>query len=87
MFIHLGQDIVVNENDVIGMFDIEKTSASSLTRDYLSRAGRSLQVVYVTDDLPRSFVVCGNRDEEQQVYISQINVSTLRERKICLNDK
>ena len=35
MYLHLGGDIVVRSSDIIGIFDIENTSVSKLTKEYL----------------------------------------------------
>ena len=36
MYLHLGEDIVVCDNEIIGIFDIENTSVSKITKDFLS---------------------------------------------------
>jgi len=33
MFIHLGQDTVVNDKEIVGIFDIENTTISKNTRN------------------------------------------------------
>ena len=38
MYLHLGQSVVDPFRDVIGIFDLDTTTASRLTRDFLSRA-------------------------------------------------
>ena len=59
MYLHLGQSVVVPEANVIGVFDLDKTSSSRITRWFLSGAEKSGRVVNVSDELPNSFVVCG----------------------------
>lgn len=79
MYLHLGQNTVVRTNTIIGIFDIENTSVSKFTRGYLSLAQKTGRVVNVSAELPKSFVVC----EEKQtvtVYISQISPVTLKRR-------
>jgi extracellular matrix regulatory protein B len=85
MYLHIGQDMVVRDDDVLGIFDIDNTSVSALTREYLAAAQEKGEIVNVTDELPKSFIVCagGKRDENgagQKVYISQISASTLLRR-------
>jgi len=58
MYIHLGQSVVVPEEDVIGVFDLDNTTGSKITRNFLSAAEKARQVNNVSDELPRSFVVC-----------------------------
>ena len=38
VYIHLGLGVVVREEDVIGIFDLENTTVSKTTRDFLKRA-------------------------------------------------
>jgi len=80
MFIHLGQDTVVNDKEIVGIFDIENTTISKSTREFLNEATRNGQVITVGEDLPKSFVVCQKENEPQTVYISQISCATLLKR-------
>ena len=79
MYLHLGQDTVVRTSEVIGIFDLENTSISKITRDFLARAEKSGAVVNVSYELPKSFVLCGKRGS-QTVYITQISSATLKKR-------
>ena len=38
LYLHLGQNVVVRTDTIIGIFDIENTSMSRLTRHYLAQA-------------------------------------------------
>ena len=82
MYLHLGQEIVVRHSDIIGVFDMDNTTISPHTRDFLHQAEMSGQVTYVSMELPKSFTVCAPKGKRgsHQVYISQIAPSTLRKR-------
>ena len=41
MYIHLGMGVVVREEDVVGIFDMENTTVSGATRDFLKQIGRA----------------------------------------------
>lgn len=77
MYIHLGEDTVVNDSDIVGIFDLENTSISKHTRTFLRQAEQLGQVINVSYELPRSFVICQERGATK-VYISQISTATLR---------
>ena len=77
MYLHLGQDIIVNMRDIVGVFDLDNSTRH--TREFLSRAQREGRVVNVSMELPRSFVVCAHNGRET-VYISQISTATLLRR-------
>ena len=82
MYLHLGQEVVVRNADIIGVFDMDNTTISPHTRDFLRQAENDRRVTYVSMELPKSFTVCAPREDKgnQQVYISQIAPSTLRKR-------
>jgi len=77
MYIHLGENTVVRRQDIVGIFDLENTSLSKHTRDFLKRSEQAGRVINVSYELPRSFVVCDGPDGIS-VYISQISCATLR---------
>ncbi len=79
MYLHLGNDVVVNEASVVGIFDIENTSVSPATKEFFAAAQKKNRVVYVTDDLPKSFVVCREK-EGFTVYICQVSPATMLKR-------
>ena len=79
MLIHLGQDFVVRDREILGVFDLDNSTISRHTREFLSRAQREGRVVNVSMELPRSFVVCAHNGRET-VYISQISTATLLRR-------
>ena len=83
MYVHIGQNVVVPEADVIGVFDLDNTTGSFITRRFLSEAEKSGCVETVSDDLPKSFVVCG-RGKEMIVYLSHLTTATLVKRSDSL---
>ena len=85
MYLHLGQEVVVRCSDIVGVFDIENTTVSRNTRDFLNHAEKTGNVEYINYDLPKSFTVCsppkGDPDAgKTMVYISQIAPRTLFKR-------
>lgn len=82
MYLHIGHEKVIRHKDIIGIFDIETSSISKITRDFLSNAQKKGIIFNVTNELPKSFIVCGNPKEKRNytVYISQISSNTLLKR-------
>ena len=85
MYLHLGQEVVVRKRDIIGVFDIENTTVSRNTRDFLNHAEKTGNVGYINYDLPKSFTVCAPPKEDREtgktmVYISPIAPRTLFKR-------
>ena len=54
MYLHLGGDVVVRSSDIIGIFDIENTSVSKLTKEYLGEQEKRHRVITVSPELPKS---------------------------------
>ena len=80
MYLHLGQDTVITLENILGIFDLETTTVSKATRDYLSKATKNRRVVTVSSELPKSFVVCRNEAGGTTVYVSPISPATLLKR-------
>ena len=80
MFLHIGQSTVIRTDDIVGVFDIDNTTVSKHTRNYLSSATKNGRVVNVSFELPKSFIVCKDRDNKETVYISQLSPATLLKR-------
>lgn len=80
MYLHIGQNVVVPFGDVVGLFDLDNTSSSHLTRSFLERAEKEWRLVNVSDDLPRSFVLCVRREGPPVVYLCQLSAATLLRR-------
>ena len=79
MYLHLGQNTVVDTEQLLGVFDLDNSTVSKHTRDFLARAQKEGRVVNVSMELPKSFVVC--RDQEgETVYLSQLSSATLLRR-------
>ena len=80
MFLHLGQDTIIREDEIIGIFDLDNTTVSKKTRDYLAQKEKEGRVKNVSFELPKSFVVTANGKKEVTVYITQISTVTLLKR-------
>jgi hypothetical protein len=79
MYLFLGQDTVVKTRDIVGIFDLDNTSVSKDTRGYLATAEKSGRVLEVSEELPKSFVVCEGSGTRRD-YISQVAPATLLKR-------
>ncbi len=79
MYLHLGQDCVVREKTVIGIFDLDNTSYSKITREFLNRAEREGNAETVSDDLPKAFTVTAENGKNR-VYLTQLSSQTLFKR-------
>lgn len=79
MYLHLGGDTVVNLKDVIAIMDLDVTTVSKISREFLAVAEEEGFIINVSDDLPKSYILT-ERDNESRIYISPISSATLLKR-------
>lgn len=79
MFLHLGQYTVIKTDEIIGVFDLDNTTVSKHTRNFLKTSEKNGEVKNVSFELPKSFVVSSKAGLDS-VYISQLSPSTLVKR-------
>jgi len=80
MYLHLGQNVLVRGQDVIGIFDLDNTTWSFRPRRFLDRAEREGRVSALGDDLPRSFVLAEDREGRPTVYLTPLSPGALAAR-------
>ena len=78
MYLSIGNDMAVRERSVIGIFDLDNTTTSKRTREFLAQAEKEGQVV-PCDDLPKAFVVTAEYGLDR-VYLTSLSSSTLEKR-------
>ncbi|MCD8117771.1 MAG: DUF370 domain-containing protein [Oscillospiraceae bacterium] len=76
MYLYLGGDLAIEDKSIIGIFDLDNTSWSHLTRKYLSMAEKAGSIKNTADDIPRSFVVCTDKN----IVLTQPTAVTLARR-------
>ena len=69
MYLHLGQSVVIPDRDILGIFDLDNASWAFKTRELLERAEEEGRTIWLTEDLPRSFILADSRWGEPVVYI------------------
>ncbi len=79
MYLHLGDNYIIPTKDLIGIFDLDVVTVSAAGRSYLQQAEKNGNLISVSENLPKSFVVCGV-PSNFRVYISPISASTLVKR-------
>ena len=56
MYLSIGNDMAVRDSSIIGIFDLDKTTYSKKTVEFLNKAEME-GLVIPCDDLPKSFVL------------------------------
>ena len=80
MYLHIGQNEILPEKRIIGIFDMDKATYGRRAMEFLTRAEREGVVLDISGDIPKSFVVCDHPYHRQIVYLSQLNPATLQKR-------
>lgn len=78
MYLSIGNDMAVRDSAIIGIFDMDNTSTSKRTRDFLSRAEKD-GLVIPCDDLPKAFVVTAEYGLNR-VHLTALSSQTLEKR-------
>ena len=79
MYLHIGNNKNIREKHIIGIFDIESSTISNVTRKYLSSAEKKGEVESSTEELPKSFVLT-TQYGFSRVYLTSLNTVTLEKR-------
>ena len=74
MYVYIGENKVIRKSEIEFVFDLDSTTVSVHTRNYLKRAEKEKRVVMLGYDLPKSFVVT----RDGTVYLSPFNTSTIK---------
>ena len=78
MYLSIGNDMAVRASSIVGIFDMDNTSTSKRTREFLAKAEEQGQVV-PCEDLPKSFLV-NSEYGMNQVHLSGLSTHTLEKR-------
>ena len=79
MYVDIGMNLAVRKSQVLGVFDLDNTSWSKRTREFLSRAQEEGSLVEATDELPKSFVLTQEYGQTR-VYLTKYNAYVLARR-------
>lgn len=79
MYLHLGSGTVVNTANIIAIMDLESSSMSANSRDFLKVIEEEGFVRNVSEELPKTFVIC-EIDGQSVVYITNISSKALARR-------
>ena len=76
MYLHLGCDTVVNTKDIISILDLESTSISKYSKEFLKIVEEEGFVRNVSEEIPKSFVICEEKGQSV-IYITNISTKAL----------
>jgi len=68
MFIQITKEKFIRQKDIIGIFDLDTSTVSGVTKIFLSRAEKSKKTVGI-NTLPKSFILA-DADKDYRIYFS-----------------
>lgn len=80
MYLHIGNDFVLNEQDIIGVFDFDHILTSPSTEAYLKLLEEENRLVSISEEIPKSFVLAVSGGVEVG-YLSPLSSRTIQNRK------
>ena len=81
MYLHVGNNKNIRESMIIGIFDMDNATVSSVSRKYLSSAEKKGLVESAGYEIPKSFIVYRDGNDIK-VCFSQLSSSSLHGRQI-----
>ncbi|MCL2632944.1 MAG: DUF370 domain-containing protein [Oscillospiraceae bacterium] len=78
-YLHLGSDVNVHSDEIIGIFDTERVTVNKDVNEYLKKEQKKGNIYYVSLDLPKSFVVASDK-----IYVTNVSTLTLKKRNLQL---
>ena len=79
MFLHIGGDVVIPVKNIIAILDIESTTISKDTKEFLTIAEEEGFIESISNDLPKSFIIT-ETEKKSKIYLSPISSITLQKR-------
>jgi len=79
MYIHIGNGESVRTEDIVGIFDLDTATVSSISKKYISENEKKGRVEYSDYDLPRAFIVT-KKGKKEKIILSRISTVGLKMR-------
>ena len=76
MYLHIGNNKNIREKTIIGIFDTDTATVSTVTRKFLAGAEKEGHVESATEEIPKSFVLFGD-EKEARICFSQLSTAAL----------
>ena len=78
MYLDIGKDMAVRDRSIVGIFDMDNTTTSARTREFLNAAEQAGDVI-PSDELPKTFIVTCEYGFHR-VHLTGYSTSTLEKR-------
>lgn len=82
MYLHIGSDINVRKEDIVGIFELDGKITPEITKEFLKNAQEKGLLESAGYDLPKSFIIVKDEKSKngEKIYFSHIAVASLVKR-------
>ena len=76
MYLHIGNGKNIRKKRIIGIFDLDSATVSSVTKKYINKNEKEGNIIYEDTDLPRTFILHESEEDEKKYKIKLSRIST-----------
>ena len=80
MYLHIGNGKSIKKEKIIGIFDLDTSTVSKITKKFISENTKKGRVEYLDYDLPRSFILVEEKKGNYNLKLSRISAQGLKQR-------
>lgn len=80
MYLHIGNNVVIKEKDIIGIFNLEKINEDNLFNRFIEKIKENSEIINISNGIEKSIILT-KENEKNKLYISNISSITLSRRK------
>lgn len=81
MFLHIGNNKNIRISNIVGIFDMDNATVSSVTRKYLTAKQKQGVVESAVEEIPKSFVLY-LENGQYKICFSQLSSASLKGRLV-----
>lgn len=82
MYLHIGNGKNIRRKGIIGIFDLDTATVSSITKKFINKNEKAGKIEYNDADLPRAFILV---EEKGEYNIKLSRISSLGLKTRCEN--
>ena len=80
MYLNIGAEVLLKEEEIVGIFDLDSASVGADTKKLLKEKDKCGMVIQAGRELPKSFVLT----KEGKIYFSQFASTVLKKKENVL---
>lgn len=81
MFLHLGEDIVLQTKDIVAIIDSNLVAESVILKEFIDANDKNNNIIHISEGTVKSIVVTENK-----VYFSPLTAVTLKRRSEYISE-